>query len=125
MSKSLGNLVFVSDLLKVADPRAIRLALMAHHYRDNWEWFDDDIDDGRNALKLLHAAAHGRVGPDPAPYAARVRAALDDDLDAPRARAALEELAHAIVKGDGDHRDAPQGLRDLAGLVGVDLDQPL
>jgi L-cysteine:1D-myo-inositol 2-amino-2-deoxy-alpha-D-glucopyranoside ligase len=125
MSKSLGNLVFVSELLKIADPRAIRLALMAHHYRDNWEWFDGDIEDGRNALKLLHSAAHGSTGPDPAPYAARVRAALDNDLDAPRVRAVLEELSLAIVKGDGEHRGAAKGLRELAALVGVDLDRPL
>ena len=38
MSKSLGNLVFVSDLLKTWDPRAIRLAIIEHHYRDSWEW---------------------------------------------------------------------------------------
>ena len=40
MSKSLGNLVFVSDLLKTYDPRAIRLGIVAHHYRDSWEWDD-------------------------------------------------------------------------------------
>src|SRR5215218_3223864 len=40
MSKSLGNLVFISDLLKTYDPRAIRLALVEHHYRDSWDWSD-------------------------------------------------------------------------------------
>jgi L-cysteine:1D-myo-inositol 2-amino-2-deoxy-alpha-D-glucopyranoside ligase len=125
MSKSLGNLVFVSELLKVADPRAIRLALMAHHYRDNWEWFDDDIEDGRAALHLLHGAARGVSGPDPAPYVERVRAALDDDLDAPRARAAIEDLASAIERGDGTDTDAPRTLRSLAMLVGIDLERPL
>ena len=58
MSKSLGNLVFISDLLKVADPRAIRLALMHHHYRSGFEWHDTDIQDG-NAL--LHRLARGRA----------------------------------------------------------------
>src|SRR5262249_57912461 len=53
MSKSLGNLVFVSDLLKVADPRAIRLALMRHHYRSGFEWFDTDIEEGRALLRRL------------------------------------------------------------------------
>jgi L-cysteine:1D-myo-inositol 2-amino-2-deoxy-alpha-D-glucopyranoside ligase len=125
MSKSLGNLVFVSELLKVADPRAIRLSLMAHHYRDDWEWFDDAIDDGRAALHLLHGAAHGVSGPDPAPFAARVRSALDDDLDAPRARATIEELARAIERGDGTDPDAPRMLRELAMLVGIDLERPL
>jgi len=45
MSKSLGNLVFVRNLRRMHDPRAIRLALMAHHYRDGFEWFDYNIDD--------------------------------------------------------------------------------
>ena len=38
MSKSLGNLVFVGDLLKEWEPAAVRLALLAHHYRPDWEW---------------------------------------------------------------------------------------
>jgi L-cysteine:1D-myo-inositol 2-amino-2-deoxy-alpha-D-glucopyranoside ligase len=125
MSKSLGNLVFVSELLKAADPRAIRLALMAHHYRDDWEWFDGDIDDGRSALHLLHGAAHRTAGPDPDPYAAEVRAALDDDLDAPRARATVEALAQAFERGDGTNPEAPQALRELAMLIGIDLERPL
>ena len=57
MSKSLGNLVFVSDLLKVADPRAIRLALMRHHYRAGFEWHDTDLDEGTALLHRLLAAA--------------------------------------------------------------------
>jgi L-cysteine:1D-myo-inositol 2-amino-2-deoxy-alpha-D-glucopyranoside ligase len=126
MSKSLGNLVFVSELLKVADPRAIRLALMAHHYRESWEWFDDHIDDGNAVLATLHAAAQRENrGPDPQPYAAEVRAALDDDLDAPRARRALVALAEAILDEHAPTRfDAARGLRDLAMLVGVDLTRP-
>jgi L-cysteine:1D-myo-inositol 2-amino-2-deoxy-alpha-D-glucopyranoside ligase len=125
MSKSLGNLVFVSELLKVADPRAIRLSLMAHHYRDNWEWFDSDIEDGRDALALLHAAARRDAGPDPTPYAARVRVALDDDLDAPTARAAVEDLARAIERGEGTDPSAPAVLREIAMLIGIDLERPL
>ena len=57
MSKLLGNLVFVSDLLKVADPRAIRLALLRHHYRAGFEWFDTDLDEGKALLRRLMAAA--------------------------------------------------------------------
>ena len=65
MSKSLGNLVFISDLLKVADPRAIRLALMHHHYRSGFEWHDTDIQDGNALLHRLVAAAQRPDGPDP------------------------------------------------------------
>jgi L-cysteine:1D-myo-inositol 2-amino-2-deoxy-alpha-D-glucopyranoside ligase len=126
MSKSLGNLVFVSDLLKVADARAIRLALLRHHYRAGFEWFDTDLDEGKALLRRLLAAADCgsdpafRGGPDPRPFAERVRAALDDDLDVPRALDELDDLGSAILSG-GDHSEAPGALLELAGLVGVDL----
>ncbi len=123
MSKSLGNLVFVSELSKVADPRAIRLALMAHHYREDWEWFDSDIADASALLERLITAAAGEMGPNPAPFAERVRAALDDDLDAPTARQALVELADAITAG-GDDSTAPKVLAELGALCGVRLDRP-
>ena len=124
MSKSLGNLVFVSDLLKLADPRAIRLALMHHHYRHGFEWFDTDLEDGVALLNRLLAAAERPAGPDPAPYAERVRAALDDDLDAPRALEALDDLASAILSG-GDDPNAHTVLCELGNLLGIDLTRPV
>jgi len=143
MSKSLGNLVFVSDLLKVADPRAIRLALLRHHYRAGFEWFDTDLDEGKALLRRLMAAAargtggvpltgaaeaangrasdpHFRGGADPRPFAEEVRTALDDDLNVPRALDALDDLASAILSG-GPDPDAPAGLVELGRLIGVDL----
>ncbi len=124
MSKSLGNLVFISDLLKVADPRAIRLALMHHHYRSGFEWHDTDIQDGNALLHRLVAAAQRTAGPDPTPYAVRVRAAIDHDLDAPRALEALGELADAILSG-GTDATAPDVLRDLSRLLGISLTVPV
>lgn len=120
MSKSLGNLVFVSELLEVADPRAIRLALMAHHYRSGFEWYDTDLADATALLHRLLAAARCPDGPDPRRFAARVREALDDDLDAPAALGALDDLASAVLSG-GDDRSAPAALRDAAALLGLDL----
>ncbi len=125
MSKSLGNLVFVSELGKIADPRALRLALMAHHYRSDWEWFDADIDDGSATLDLLLAAAGGSSGPDPQPFVDRVHSALDDDLDAPAARRTMLELAEAIVAGDGTDQGAAAALREMAALCGIDLTRPV
>jgi L-cysteine:1D-myo-inositol 2-amino-2-deoxy-alpha-D-glucopyranoside ligase len=124
MSKSLGNLVFVTDLLKHADARAVRLALMHHHYRSGFEWYDSEIEEGSALLHRLLAAAQRPDGPDPAPFAARVRAALDDDLDAPGALEALDDLASAVLSGGSD-ANAPVVLRELAALVGVDLTRPL
>jgi L-cysteine:1D-myo-inositol 2-amino-2-deoxy-alpha-D-glucopyranoside ligase len=124
MSKSLGNLVFVSDLLKVADPRAIRLTLMRHHYRAGFEWYDTDLDEGTALLHRLAQASTADDGPDPRPFADRARAALDDDLDAPKALEALDDLASAILSG-GDDATAPGVLRELGALLGVALDRPV
>jgi L-cysteine:1D-myo-inositol 2-amino-2-deoxy-alpha-D-glucopyranoside ligase len=120
MSKSLGNLVFISDLLKKADARAVRLALMHHHYRSGFEWYDSEIEEGSALLHRLLAAAARPDGPDPRPFAQAVRDALDDDLDAPRALDALDDLASAVLSGGRD-TNAPVVLRELGALVGVDL----
>jgi L-cysteine:1D-myo-inositol 2-amino-2-deoxy-alpha-D-glucopyranoside ligase len=124
MSKSLGNLVFVSELLKTCDPRAIRLALMRHHYRAGFEWHDTDLDEGTALLHRLVTAATRPTGADPRPFAARVREAIDADLDAPHAVEALDDLASAILSG-GDDEHAPAALRELGMLLGLDLDRPI
>jgi L-cysteine:1D-myo-inositol 2-amino-2-deoxy-alpha-D-glucopyranoside ligase len=124
MSKSLGNLVFISDLLETCDPRAIRLALMRHHYRAGFEWYDTDLDEGVALLHRLAVAAKAPTGADPRPFAERVRAAIDDDLNAPKAIDALDDLASAILSG-GDDASAPATLRELAALLGVDLERPV
>ena len=123
MSKSLGNLVFVRMLRNLHDPRALRIAMLGHHYRAGFEWFDTDIDDGITRLSRLVDAARRPCGPDPAPTLAAVRAALDDDLDAPTAREAIDVLAGAIIAHAGDDPTAPSGLRQAAGLLGIQLDE--
>lgn len=121
MSKSIGNLVFVSDLREAHDPRAIRLALMAHHYRAGFEWFDDDISDGDERLARLLAAADAKSGPDAEPYVQRVRDAIDDDLDTATARDVLDELAMAILGEEGDCIDSAAGLAKAAWIIGIEL----
>ena len=125
MSKSLGNLVFVRNLRHIHDTRAIRLALMAHHYRTGFEWFDYDIDDAITRLDRLVTAAQGSKGPNPTPTLAAVRAALDDDLDTVTARDALDLLAGSILSGTGDDPTAAAGLADAAALLGIRLDATL
>jgi len=93
MSKSLGNMVFVADLLKEYEPMAVRLALLAHHYREDWEWLRGDAD--RAAARLERWRSAPRAGGDDA--LAAVRRHLDDDLDTPGALGALDELADAGV----------------------------
>lgn len=91
MSKSLGNLVFVDKLRQQHDPLAIRLALIEHHYRADWEWDDGLVT--RNELRLARWSA---VQVDDAAGSAvldDVRAALDDDLDTPTAVAIIDSAA--------------------------------
>ncbi len=104
MSKSLGNLVFVSVLSKDWDPRAIRLAVVAHHYRDSWEWHDELLPTAAERLARWRAAGEGDGALD------RVRACLDDDLDAPGAVAAIDEAA-----AEG------RGVSAAAALLGVPI----
>ena len=89
MSKSLGNLVFVSDLVKEWDPRTIRLAVVGHHYRNSWEWDPALMGDNQDRVARLIASGNGGGGLD------EVRAALDDDLDTPAAVAAIDRAAAA------------------------------
>ena len=125
MSKSLGNLVFVRNLRRMHDPRAIRLSLMAHHYRTGFEWFDYEIDDAITRLDRLVKAAQFPKGPNPAPTLATVRAALDNDLDTATARDAIDLLASEIIAGTGDDAAAASGLAKAAGLLGIRLDVSL
>jgi L-cysteine:1D-myo-inositol 2-amino-2-deoxy-alpha-D-glucopyranoside ligase len=104
MSKSLGNLEFVSELRKVHDPMAIRLAVVAHHYRTEWEWDATAMPEAEERLAAWRAAGAGDAALD------EVRAALDDDLDTPRAVAAIDAASRA---GDG--------VSAAAALLGVDL----
>ena len=104
MSKSLGNLVFVSVLAKEWDPRAIRLAVVAHHYRDSWEWDDDLMPAAAARLDRWRATGPGDAA------LAEVRARLDDDLDAPGAVAAID----AAAGGGG-------GVSAAAELLGIHL----
>jgi L-cysteine:1D-myo-inositol 2-amino-2-deoxy-alpha-D-glucopyranoside ligase len=116
MSKSLGNLVFVSRLRAAGtDPIAIRLALLAHHYRADWEWTDGVLAEAERRLGRWRAAvapaayaasAAGRAGSalvSPAAEAvlATVRERLADDLDAPGAVAAIDAWADAVLGGAG------------------------
>ena len=91
MSKSLGNLVFVSELAQLSEPAAVRLALLAQSYRADWEWRDELLAAARSRLATWRSTLGGRESG----VLEEVRAALDDDLDTPGALAAIDAAAHA------------------------------
>ncbi|MET1037378.1 MAG: cysteine--1-D-myo-inosityl 2-amino-2-deoxy-alpha-D-glucopyranoside ligase [Aeromicrobium sp.] len=94
MSKSKGNLVLVSKLRAAGhDPMAIRLSLLAHHYRSDWEWFGEEIDVAEARLADWRAAVARTVAPSGEAVLEQVRAALADDLDAPAALATIDAWA--------------------------------
>jgi len=95
MSKSTGNLAFVSDLRRTWDPMAIRLAILGHHYREPWEWHEDLLDVASARLERWRGSRDGDGALDAA------RAALDDDLATPDAVAALDR---AVAAGRGVSR---------------------
>ena len=100
MSKSRGNLVFVSRLLTEGhDPMAIRLAILAHRYRVDWSWTPQGLDGAADRLGLWRAACSRDSGPDAGPVIERIRALLADDLDTPSALDAVDEWSRSALAG--------------------------
>lgn len=103
MSKSLGNLVFVHDLLEDYPADAVRLAVLAHHYRTEWTWHNDVLSVAMERLERWRLSGEGSGG------LAEARAALDNDLDCPAALAAIDAAAETT------------GVSQAAGLLGVNF----
>jgi len=123
MSKSRGNLVLVSALRRGGvDPMAIRLALLAHHYRTPWDWTDEVLAQAQERLATWRAAMSVNAGPSADATMARVRECVSDDLDTPGALAAVDRWARESLDRGGDEIGAP-GLvsRTVDALLGVRL----
>jgi cysteinyl-tRNA synthetase len=124
MSKSLGNVVLVHDLVKVHPGEVLRWALLKGHYRAPLEWTDSLLEQSRRELDYLYGVLE-RVGPrtvDDGPDDEAALAPLLDDLNTPAAMGRLHALARTI---DHAHREGRMALSerrelfDLAGVLGV------
>ncbi len=115
MSKSLGNLVLVSALVgSGVDARAIRLAVLSQHYRDDWEWTDDLLAEAQERLARWSAWASRGRSAGATSILEGMRVALVHDLDTPTAFAAVDALAArgpAPAEGDLAAIDALLGIR--------------
>jgi L-cysteine:1D-myo-inositol 2-amino-2-deoxy-alpha-D-glucopyranoside ligase len=116
MSKSLGNLVFVSRLLADGhDPMAVRLAILAHRYRHDWDWTAAGLAAAEDRLARWREAVRAApAGSPPAAEAvlAAVRERLADDLDAPGALAVVDGWAgEALAAGGAGGAGAPAAPR--------------
>ena len=123
MSKSLGNLVFIPDVLRQADAGAVRLLLASHHYRQQWGYSVDEVHEASARHGALATAATGEAVADPdeiADLETDFFARLDDDLDTPGALRVLDRVAAAGRTGPRTGA-VPVGdvLARLGGIVGL------
>ena len=124
MSKSEGNLVFVSRLrADGVESAAVRLALLADHYRVDRDWTPALLETAQDRLARWRRAVAAGFGPDATGVLSEVRARLADDLDTPAALAAVDGWADQALAHDGRDPTAPAVVRALADtLLGVDLE---
>ncbi len=124
MSKSLGNLVLVSALrADGVDPAAIRLAILANHYRSDWFWTQELLVDAEHRLQRWRQALLCAPVGTGKPVLAELREALSQDLDAPRALAAVDAWASAAhdSQGQASQRDADVVSDAVEALLGIQL----
>jgi L-cysteine:1D-myo-inositol 2-amino-2-deoxy-alpha-D-glucopyranoside ligase len=123
MSKSRGNLVFVSTLRhEGVDPMAIRLALLAHHYRSDWAWTAHGLEGAAERLARWRAATALPGAPSAEQTLARVREVLADDLRTPSALDAIDTWVHAALTSGGEDPQAPGLIARMSdALLGVKL----
>ena len=132
MSKSLGNIVLVRDLLDIAPGEAIRLALLGAHYRQPLDWSDEVLVEARRKLNRLYGTLRDVTGwqdrwHSTEPDATFIQA-LEDDLNTPKAMAALFEIAREVNRGDseGERGEGAARLRasaEVLGLLGADPEE--
>jgi L-cysteine:1D-myo-inositol 2-amino-2-deoxy-alpha-D-glucopyranoside ligase len=123
MSKSLGNLVFVRQLLERVPAATVRLLLAGHHHRAAWEYTEADLDGAELRRRRYATAARAGAGMDGAEagdWRARFLARIDDDLDAPGALRVADRLADRLVAaGTAGPEDGAALLAQLLDLVGA------
>jgi L-cysteine:1D-myo-inositol 2-amino-2-deoxy-alpha-D-glucopyranoside ligase len=123
MSKSRGNLVFVSKLRgEDVDPMAIRLALLSGHYRADRTWTAGLLDTAAARLATWRSAISQPDAPNAEDTVARLRTHLADDLDTPRALLAVDAWATEALAGTGGDPEAPEQIRTAVdALLGLAL----
>jgi cysteinyl-tRNA synthetase len=121
MSKSIGNFFTIREVLKQYKGEEVRFFILRAHYRSQLNYSDRNLDDAKHALARLYTAL--KLAPPSGgaidwgdPYAARFRAAMDDDFNTPEAVAVLFELANEVNR-TADERKAAL-LRALGGVLG-------
>ena len=128
MSKSLGNIISLPDALERYDSQALRLFFLSSHYRSPLFYSEEHVRGQERAIQRLRQAVRTDSGDgpplDPTKFEQRFIEAMDDDLNTPRALAALFDLTREINRGrerGGDVSTAQTTLERLAGVLGLTL----
>jgi cysteinyl-tRNA synthetase len=123
MSKSLGNFFTIRDVLKSFDAETVRFYLIRSHYRTSLNYSDQNLNDARSGLKRLYTALQA-AAPSSAqidwanPYAARFKAAMDEDFGTPEAVAVLFDLAGEVNRSKSvDQAGLLKALGDILGIL--------
>ncbi len=132
MSKSLGNMIFVDQVLQKHTADGLRLSMLAHRYRDEYTPTEAEFEQADHLAGRLREALEARSSGSGSPLDGseqhtRFLAALDDDFDTPSAIDALGKLAGHIVEAveyGRDVRPAQTTLRELTGILGLTLGRP-
>ncbi len=131
MSKSLGNLVTIAEALGQYGGDALRMFVISSHYRSPSSYTDDALDAAKSGVERLRNAAFSASGRgerlEPGDTRQRFSEAMDDDLNTPRALAALFDLTrdiNRVAAAGGDTADARALLRELCGVLGFTLSAP-
>lgn len=133
MSKSIGNIITLGDALERHSPDALRLFLLNSHYRSPLVYREDVIDAHERAADRLRRAASAENGSargepmDSSGFRKRFVNAMDDDLNTPRAIAALFDMSREMNRSRGEGRDITEAravLQELAGVLGLTLQEP-
>jgi cysteinyl-tRNA synthetase len=122
MSKSLGNVKLVHQLIERVPGEALRWALLSGHYRAPLDWTEALVEQSRKSLDRLYGALQraGDIETDAGEPPAAFVEALLDDINTPKAMAELFALGKALetAKSDGERRAAKAALLGAGGLVG-------
>ncbi|WP_027015883.1 cysteine--tRNA ligase [Comamonas composti] len=127
MSKSLGNFFTIRDVLQEFDAETVRFFVVRSHYRSPLNYSDVHLNDARNALKRLYTAlslvtAHEQAIDWSNPFAARFKAAMDEDFGTPEAVAVLFDLAAEVNRGKS--AELAGLLKALGACLGLLQDDP-
>ena len=125
MSKSIGNLVLIRDMLESWSPNVIRLYLAHHHYRSPWSYSEDELDMAAEWVENLRRALEREPGAgaqfDPSELEGEFIQAMNNDLDTTAATQVVLTLAQEIQAAEGDVEEAQETLKSLARVLGLRL----